>query len=24
VHGLRPDDVSKAQRGYRLRESSSQ
>ena len=24
VHGLRPDDVSKAQRGYRLRESGSQ
>lgn len=24
VHGLRPDDVSKAQRGYRLRESNSQ
>ncbi|MEM5345848.1 CYTH domain-containing protein [Paraburkholderia azotifigens] len=23
VHGLRPDDVSKAQRGYRLRESGS-
>lgn len=24
VHGLRPDDVSKAQRGYRLREGGSQ